>query len=278
MLGLSSSRQSSSSFSSSLDVSQSAANSDSLSYGSSQSTSGGRSTQTIAFADLLAQLYGGATDATMSAVAEAPLFADEAAQLFKGGAGFLDRLQNVPGADYLAGRLTGPDAAAQAQIDALRAESGRLFNEELMPGITSRGIATGTLGGSRQGVAIGRAAGEVGRGFSGGVAQILANSQAARDAIASTLGGQSVAAAGTAFAGIPSLLNASQAGANAGLSPYAALADILGGPTVLTESSQQSQATSEDLATAISRAYSSSYGTSSSSSTSKGKSVGLSFG
>lgn len=274
MLGLSSSRQSASS--SSLDWSQSASNSSSLSYGSSQSTSGGRSTQSIAFADLLAQLYGGATDAATKSIAEAPLFADEAQQLFSGGLGFLDRLQNVPGSDYLSARLTGPDAAAQAQIDTLREESGRLFNEQLMPGITSRGVSTGTLGGSRQRVAVGQAAGEVGRGFTSGVAQILANSQSARDSIAATLGGQSITAAGVGLSGIPNILSASQAGANANLSPYMALADILGGPTVLTESTQSAQATSEDIATAISNAYSQSFGTSQS--TSKGKSVGLSFG
>lgn len=271
--GLSGSKQSSQSQSSSLDYSSSLANSSSLSQGASQSTSFGR--QNIAFEDILRRLYGGATDAATAAVAEAPLFAGEARQLFTGGLSFLDRLQNVPGSDYLASRVTGSDAAAEAQIGVLGSNLGRFFNEQLMPGITGRGVATGTLGGSRQGVAIGRAAGEVANSYSSGVAAILASSQAARDAAAGTLGAQSISASGAGLSSLPSLLGLSQAGANAGLSPYLTLSQIIGGPTVLGESGSQS--TSSDMATAISQAISSSFGTSQSTSTSKGRSFGFSF-
>jgi hypothetical protein len=271
--GFSSSKQSSQSQSSSLDYGIS--RSSSLSSGTSQATGQSGSTQRIAFEDIIRNLYGGAADATSQAVAEAPLFAGEAQQLFTGGLGFLERLQNVPGSDYLQSRIMGSDTAAAANIDVLGANLGKFFNEQLMPAITSRGVSTGTLGGSRQGVAIGRAAGEVGSQFSTGVASILASSQAARDAAAGTLGSQSIAATGTGLAALPSILGLAGAGANAGLTPYLALSQIIGGPTVLTESQSQSQSSSQDLAQAISNALS--YGTSQSTASSKGKSLGFSF-
>jgi hypothetical protein len=216
----------------------------------------------------------------MGSVANAPLFAEEAQQLFTGGMGFLEQLQNVPGSDYLASRINGPDSAANAQIDALGNNLGKFFDERLMPAITSRGVATGTLGGSRQSVSVGRAAGEVSNSYSSGVAAILANSQAARDAAASTWGAQSTAAAGAGLNALPSVLGLAQAGQSAGLSPYLALSQILGGPTVLTESqaTQSAQSSSSDIAQAISDALSLSYGTSQSSSKGKAFSFGVGSG
>jgi len=248
---------------SALDVALSRSNSASLSQGTSQSTS----TQSLAFEDLLRSLYGGATDAATAQVAKAGLFENEANQLFTGGIGFLDQLQKLPGEDYQAGRLSGPDEAANAQIDVLGSSLGKFFNEQLMPGITSRGVSTGTLGGSRQGVAIGRAAGEVGQSYSQGVAQILSNSQAARDAIAGNLNTQKVGAASAGLGALPGVLGLAGAGFNAGLNPYLALSQIIGGPTVLT----QQQSTSDQVAQAISDALSQSVGVSSSQSTARGQ-------
>jgi len=272
---------------SALDTALSRSNAASLSRGGSQATGQSTSTQSIAFEDLLRSLFGGATDATAAAVANAPLFQGEAAQLFSGGLGFLDQLQQPAGADYLRSRITGPDAAADAQIGALGANLGKFFDERLMPAITSRGVATGTLGGSRQGVSIGRAAGEVGTAYSTGVAQILANSQSARDAAAQGLNASSINAAGTGLNALPSLLGLAGAGFNAGLSPYTTLAGILGGPTVLTQGQSTSQSTSEQIAQMISEALSQSFGESQSSgfsdsesssqSTSKGKSFNFGF-
>jgi hypothetical protein len=273
MFSLGASRQHSSSQASSLDVAESSSNSSSLSRGTSGSSSFG--TQGVAFEDLLRSLYGNATDAVAAQAANVPLFQDEAQQLFTGGLGFLDQLQTLPGDDYLTSRVTGPDTAAQSQIDTLRTEYGRLFDEQLMPGITSRGVSTGTLGGSRQSVSIGKAAGEVGRGFSGGVAQILANSQAARDAAALGLNASKTQAASAGLNALPSVLGLAGAGFNAGVSPYLSLAQIMGGPTVLSESGSQSS--SEDIAMAISEAMAQSYGTSQSTSESKGKSFNFGF-
>jgi len=266
-----------SSLASSLDTATSRSDSASLSRGAAQSTT----QQSIAFEDIVRSLFGNATDAAAAQAANAGLFQDEAAQLFTGGLGFLDKLQRPAGSDYLESRVAGPDAAASSQIAALLESSGRLFNEQLMPAITSRGVSTGTLGGSRQSVSIGKAAGAVGQNFNSGVAQILANSQAARDAAAGTLSANSVNAAGTGLNALPSLLGLAGAGFNAGLSPYLQLSQILGSPTVLT----QGQSTSDQVASAISQALSESFGTSQSESqsssysqgTSKGKSLGFSF-
>lgn len=261
---------------SSLDTSQSRSNSSSLSVGSSLATSAGQSTsvQNIAFEDLLRSLYGSAFDATAQQVAKAPLFEDEAQQLFTGGLSFLDQLQSLPGEDYLNSRVSGPDTAAQAQIGALSDELGSFFNEQLMPGITSRGVSTGTLGGSRQGVAIGRAAGQVGKSFTSGVASILANSQAARDAAALGLNAQKIGASSAGLNALPSVLGLAGAGLNAGTSPYLALSQIIGSPTVLTQgqSTSSSQSTSEQIAQAISEALASSFGESSSQGTSESQS------
>lgn len=241
--------------------------SESLSSGSSQSQSFSR--ESLAFEDLLRGLYGSASDAAMQQVADVPLFQDEAQQLFTGGLGFLDQLQALPGDDYLASRLNGPDAAAQAQIDTLGNDLGRFFNEQLMPGITSRGVSTGTLGGDRQAVSIGKAAGEVGGRFSTGVAQILANSQAARDSLALGANQSKIGAAAAGLGALPSVLGLANAGLNAGLNPYLSLSQIIA-PTVLGESG--AQASSVD----ISRALSDSYETSQSSS--KGKSFNFGIG
>lgn len=274
MFGLSSSRQSSQS--TSTDFGIQGAFSESGSQGFAQSTSGAQSTQGIAFADLFSQLYGGASGAAAQASRNVPIFQGEAAQLFSGGVDFLSQLQGNPATDYLASRVTGPDSAAQAQLGALGQGLGDFFKEQLLPGITGGGVSTGTLGGARQGVNIAQAAKGVAGQFTQGAASILASSQAQRDAAAGTLGAQTIQGAATGLGALPGLLGLSQAGANASLNPYLALSQILGGPTVLTQSQAGSQSSSQDIARALSESFGLSYGTSQS--TSKGKSVGVSFG
>lgn len=275
MFGLSGSKQSSQA--SSLDFGITGSESESFSQGASQSTGFGRTTQSIAFEDLFRSLFSGATGAAAKVAEAAPTFQGEAAQLFSGGMQFLDTLQQGDAAtDYLGSRITGPDQAAQAQLGVLGTELGEFFNEQLLPGITSRGVASGTFGGSRGGVAVDRAARGVASTFSRGAADILGRSQAGRDAAASTLGTLNTERARTGLASLPSILSLSQAGMGAALSPYTALSQILGGPTVLSESVSGQQATSFDLAQALSQSFGLNYGTSQSTST--GKSFGLSVG
>lgn len=264
--------------SSSLDYGVQQSFSDSLSQAASQSTSGGSSssfsTQRIANAGILEQLYRGA----LGAVPDAGLFQGQAAQLFEGGLSVLDRLGVGAGQDYLQSRLEGESPVLNEQIDALGSDLGRFFREELNPAITAKAVAGGTVGGGRQGVAQGRAIDAVGREFQRGATELRARDIASRDAAAGTLMAGRTAAAGTALGAIPGLLGTAEAGFSSNLAPYAALAQIIGGPTVLSEagseSSQFGQSSSESIAQAISEMFGFNYGTSQSSS----KSGSFSFG
>jgi hypothetical protein len=160
--------------------------------------------------------------------------------------------------DYMKSRIAGPDEALQAQIGTLREQMGQLFREEINPAITSEAVRAGGLGGGRQGVAQGVAAGGLAREFASGVSGLMASSQAARDALASEYARTSTAAAGTGLQGLQSLLGIAQAREGAPLFAESMLAQILGSPTVLSESF--------------------SLGTSKGTSTSKGKSGGFSLG
>lgn len=220
---------------------------ESLSDSLSRSSSG----QTIAFEDLFRELYSGATGAAAKVSTLAPGLTDQANRLFSGGVDFLSQLQRTD------------DGVLNGQIDALGSDLGRFFREELNPAITSRGVATGTLGGGRQGVAQGIAARGLAEEFAQGSASLRAADRQGRDA-----------AAATGLGALPGLFGLAQAGAGSELMPYQALAAILGGPTTLTSSS------SDSIAQAISRAFGEdfSYDSSQSSSSSRSKAFSLGFG
>lgn len=266
--------------------------SDSQSRGASRSLSQGQSTsrQAIAFEDVFAQLYGGASNVAGRLASEAGGLTDQANLLFSGGLGFLDTLAGGADTEYLASRLTGDNAVLDEQIGALGEDIGRFFREEVNPAITSAGVATGTLGGGRQGVAQGRAAEAAAREFQRGATALRSADVAARDAAAAQLQQGRIAGAGAGLSAIPSLFGVAQGGFGAELAPYQALAGIVGGPTVLTQAQATdfAQSSAEEIAAAISRAFgenfSLDFGTSESSSyatsrtKSKGKSFDLGFG
>src|SRR5262245_34551393 len=289
MFGIGGGSSRSSSQSSSLDygMNQSQSFSDSLarsiseSLGQSQGTSFGTSTQGVWNADILQKLYGDALGA--AGATNAPLFQGQAAELFNSGAGFLDQLGVGAGEDYLQSRLTDTSARDE-QLGALRSGLGELFRNELNPAITGRAVATGTLGGGRQGVAQGAAANAIARQYATGAADIIGRDQLARDSAAGTLGQLRTQRAATGLAGISPVMEAATAGLGARLSPYSALAGILGPAQVLTQSvsgSQQtaaSQATSEQVARAVSQALGFDYDTSQYTNQSKSKDTQFSFG
>lgn len=246
---------------------------------SALSTSTGRSSadQRIAFEDLFRSLYGGAGAA--AAGVDTGVISGSAKQLFSGGLGFLETLQG--GSDALAARA-GDTSARDAQLALLKSQLGDFFGEELMPGVTDVGVATGTLGGARDAVARAQAAKAVGGQFATGAASIISSDQQRRDTLATEAARLKQGGAAVGLSSLESLLGLSSAGEFAQLSPYEALASIYGGPTVLGSSQ------SEDLAQAISDSFgiqgSSSYGfdfgraTSSSSSQSRSKSKSFSIG
>jgi hypothetical protein len=115
---------------------------------------------------------------------------------------------------------------AQAQIGQLGQGLGRLFNQQIMPGIQSTFGQAGQLGGSRQALAQGQAAEGLGQAFTGGALDILGNSaQLALQANQAGLGGL-----GGVF----------DQGQNATFGSLPGLAGLLGGPTTLGKSKSKS--------------------------------------
>lgn len=197
----------------------------------------------VAFEDVFAQLYGGATGAAGRAAELVPMFQGQAAELYTGGMRFLDQLND---ASPLQARLDEA-GTADAQIDALGEDLGRFLSEELNPAIRSKGVATGTLGGGRQGVAQGRAASSVAREFRQGATAIRSADVARRDSLAGMLSEDRLARTGAGLEALPMLFGLAEGGLTAGFAPYAALSSIIGGPTVLGESSDYAVSTARAM-------------------------------
>ena len=139
------------------------------------------------------------------------------ADLTQQGQGFLGNLGMM-------GQAGNP--YAQAQIGQLGQGLGRLFNQQIMPGIQSTFGQAGQLGGSRQALAQGQAAEGLGQAFTGGALDILGNSsQLALQANQAGLGGL-----GSVFG----------QGQNSMFGSLPGLAGLLGDPTVLGKSSSRS--------------------------------------
>jgi hypothetical protein len=240
----------------------------------STSSSVGGSSQQIAFGDLFQQLYGGAASA--AAGVDTGGISTAANQLFTGGLGFLDTLSGGnAGTAELAARASD-NTARDAQLGVLQQQLGDLFNTQLLPGIKSGGVATGTLGGSRDAVQIGQAAKSVASQFSTGAASIISADQAQKDAAAGKLADVTNTGAATGLSALQSLFGLASSASTAGLQPYQILSSILGGPTTLTNSSQVSNAVANSFNTQGSQSYGFDVGNSSSSSTAQ--STGSSFG
>ena len=231
--------------SSSLDVSQSG------SVSGGESVSGAQSSQTIAFQDIFAQLFGGASNA--AAGLDPSMLSEAANQLFSGGLGFLENLSGGPGTDFLQSRVTGENPLLDENISALGDDISKFFEEKLLTGISSESVLGGSLGGARQGVAQGIAAEASGREFTRGATALRTADLAARDEAAATLGEQRIAGAQAGLAGLGTLSGLAQQSFGAELAPFQMLAQILGGTTVLGESSSFSNAA--DFAKAFSESF-----------------------
>lgn len=249
--------------------------SDSLSVALSGSQ--GTSSSRLAFEDVFNNMYGNATGAASRAAELTPLLQGEAASLFSSGNQFLQQLGGGAGADYLESRITGENPLVDQQIGSLGDDLGRFFREELNPEITSQGVAGGTLGGGRQGVAQGMAIDRVAREFQKGALGFRTADMEARDSAARDLTALENQGAGMGLQNLNSMFDLRQSGALAELSPYQGLSSILGGPTVMQDSQSSSFSESESVARALSEALGFSYGTSESESKGKGKSVSMGF-
>lgn len=252
-----------------------------VSGSTSQAIGGGtsRSTQSVAFEDLYAQMFGGASGAAARGVAGAPELAAVTRQLFSGGMNFMDQLGDDAGSEYLEDRLSGDNPVLNEQIQLLEGDVGRLFSEQLNPAITSRAVAGGTLGGGRQGVAQGMAMEVAAREFARGATALRSDDIARRDAAAMSVAQNSLAATSTGLGALPTLVDLASAGNTAELDVYTQLAGILGGPTVLSESNAQdfSRSTSESAAQAFSRSFGTNQSWNKGTSSSSGKASGWNF-
>lgn len=226
------------------------------SFSGGSSIAGGESTsqQNVFGDDFFSRLFGDATNAAGGL--DPSVLQGQASSLFGSGTSFLDQIGGGPGTEFLEDRVSGSSPVLQDNIDALGSDIGKFFQEQIMPGITSQGVATGTLGGGRQGVATGMATDAAAREFQRGALGLRTADLEARTGAAATLADQSIAGAGTGLAGIPGLSDVAQQGFEAGIAPQALLAQILGGPVALTDSQSTQQSSSEDFARAFSEAFS----------------------
>lgn len=108
---------------------------------------------------------------------------------------------------------------AQMQMQQLGAGLGDLYQNYVAPTINSQFAGGGTLGGSRHALGLGQAAGELGRQYNMGAANILGNS--------------AQLALGANQAGIGGLGSVFGAGNAAVFGSLPGLAGLIGGPTVL---------------------------------------------
>jgi hypothetical protein len=140
----------------------------------------------------------------------------------------------------MADALGGGDELVRQEIDSLQADLGEFYNETIIPGITGEAIDAGGLGGTRQGVAQGIAGKGLLREFGRGVIDIRRRDADYRAGVASNLAAtqlqRRLTAAGAGLTALPQQFQLLEAGSLAALSPFAALADILGDPTVLNDS------------------------------------------
>lgn len=197
------------------------------------------SRQNIAFEDVFAKLFGGASQAAGSV--DTAGLTGAANLLFGSGGKFLDTLDSGgEGAGYLKDRLASRDGMADEQVGMLGDDIARFLAEDVNPAITSGGVQAGTFGGSRGEVQRGIATRGATEAFSKGSLDIRAREQQQRDALATSLSQDESGRATGALGALPSLFGLAEGGAMSGLSPFLALSQILGGPTVLTESDSSS--------------------------------------
>jgi len=275
--GGSKTRSQSTSRSSSFDNLDSSAFNFGVDASSSVAGSQGRTSSRVAFEDVFAQLFGGASGA--AGAINTGALTETANMLFSGGSSFLAGLQDGgAGANFLEDRLASRDGLADEQIGLLGDDISRFLAEDVNPAITSGGVAAGTLGGSRGEVQRGIASRGATEAFARGATDIRANEQAARDLIAQMLAGDETNRFTQGIGALPGLFGLAESGQFAGLSPFAALSQILGGPTVLTDSESSSSSLAESLGLNVGGSQSTGRAGSQSSSDSTSKTDSFSFG
>lgn len=140
-------------------------------------------------------------------------------------AGFLQQAMQTLGG------LGDPSAQIEQQTSALSSGLGKLFREEMLPAIAGNAIQAGGFGGGREGVAQAGAVGNIADAFTQGSADITAGANAQAIQAQSLMPGLAQANLGN-----------TQSGA---FGPLQALAGILGGPAMTSQSENRNLALSQ---------------------------------
>lgn len=206
-MGLSGSQQSSSSTGSSYGYNQSLA----------QSAQGVWGPQAGALADM----YGKASGLANSQASQVPAAATRLAGKVTPQAQYgLNQMQ----------QFANPNSAlAQRQTADLASTVGDQFKRQIMPGIQSAAGLGGNIGGSRQALAQGVAAGDAAKAISSGATDFFSNAYNQAASAAQALPGMA-----------QSVYNLGMQPFQAAWAPLSSMAGILGGPTVLNKSLAQS--------------------------------------
>ena len=157
--------------------------------------------------------------------------------LFQQGQQALGGLTDNPFLDALQQQAGGNPELVQQQTEQLGSNLGRFFNEQLVPGINQQGVASGQFGQSRGNIGRGLAAQGVTRQFQQGATQLqAADAQRAQQAAGTgaQLFGQGSQAQLQGLQGLQGILSSPFA---TQLQPLLALAQVIGGPNVLSQQS-----------------------------------------
>jgi hypothetical protein len=212
-------------------------------FGITGTTSESSSSDSIFESDIFSRLFSDASN--VAGNIDTRGLTEAANGLFNSGSGFLASLQEQSaGTDvsgqFLSDRVSGAGGFVDENISALGEDLGQFFNEQLLPGITSEAVGGGQLGGGRQGVAQGKAIESVGREFRRGSLDIRNQDLRERTDAAKALSAQKLSASQAGLTGVQSQFDLANAATLAPFSPFLTLAQILGGPTTLTERSSSS--------------------------------------
>jgi len=134
-------------------------------------------------------------------------------------------MEGLRGLMDTSGMVAEQDASLQAGL-------GQLFREQINPAIEGSAMRAGGFGGGRQGVAQGTAVGQLGDAYTKGRGDIVANANRVALGAASQM---------PQFA--QQYFNQNSSAAGAGMDQWARLAAILGGPTILNQSTGRSETT-----------------------------------
>lgn len=249
----------------------------SVAGGVSRSADQSTSSQSVAFEDVFARLFGGAEG--VAGNLDTSLLTEASNQLFAGGVDFLEGIGGDAGSAFLEDRLAGRNDVLEGQLGLLQSDIGDMFREELLPAITSEAVGGGQLGGGRQGVAQAGAVDAAAEAFTRGATELRTADQAQRDAIATGMADRSLEGTQTGLASLTGLLDLTRGGIDAQTLPMEFLAGILGDQSILGESQSSGFSSAEDFARAFSQAFdrSGSQSTSRTDSSSSSRSIGLSF-